>query len=301
MLYFPINTVFIEGPDCAGKTTLINNLHKMTDYRWHLFDRSHLSRKLFSELYGRNTLFINDAFEKEVNNLNNMYVMLLPTFDEIEKRFNKRGDEIHNIDTLRKVYDKFSSVSKAVSSRPNVLVYESQSNSEKLCENLYVYLDLVERPLLREISDIVKKNVQSSSDEETYPLEFTVVDDGSFQEADSDSMNYPPERDYYHEIYNRLHEKIDKELAGDNEYKRREDFESRRFVYADTTCISFIQVAVRDNTLDFHTVIRSSNVDQVLEHDIRFLYFLASTCYKKFSDKCSSVRMRFNLNSAHIL
>ena len=89
MLYFPINTVFIEGPDCAGKTTLINNLHKMTDYRWHLFDRSHLSRKLFSELYGRNTLFINDAFEKEVNNLNNMYVMLLPTFDEIEKRFGK--------------------------------------------------------------------------------------------------------------------------------------------------------------------------------------------------------------------
>ena len=115
MLYLPINTVFIEGPDCSGKTTLINDLHKMSNYRWHLFDRSQMSRKIFSDLYERNTFFINDSFEKEINNLNNMYVILLPDFEEIRKRFYKRGDEIHDIDSLKAVYDKFSQFSNYIS------------------------------------------------------------------------------------------------------------------------------------------------------------------------------------------
>jgi hypothetical protein len=230
-----------------------------------------------------------------------MYVILLPDFEEIRRRFYKRGDEIHDIVSLEKVYNKFHSFAKSVSSRPNVLVYDSHNNAEKLCENLYVYLDLVERPLLRELGDIIKKNVMSSKNRETYSLDFTLVDNGSFQEASKDSMNYLPEKDYYLKIYNSLHDKIENELSGKNEYERKETSASRRFVYADTTCISFIQVAIRDGVMDFHTVIRSSNVKDILEHDIRFLYFLASTCYEKFSKECKYVRLRFNLNSAHIL
>jgi hypothetical protein len=58
---------------------------------------------------------------------------------------------------------------------------------------------------------------------------------------------------------------------------------------------------VRDDVLDFHVVIRSSDVKRVFLYDIMFLYYLASTCFERFSDHCRSVRLRFNLNSAHIV
>ena len=86
-----------------------------------------------------------------------------------------------------------------------------------------------------------------------------------------------------------------------NEYKRIEDFTSRRFVHTDDTCISFIQVAVRDGLMDFHTVIRSSGTNSVFPYDLKFLYYLASTCYNRFNNHCDYVRIRFNLNSAHIV
>ena len=109
------------------------------------------------------------------------------------------------------------------------------------------------------------------------------------------------ESDYYNEIFSKLHTKISDELRGENEYKRVEDFRSRRFVYTDDTCISFIQIAIRDRVMDFHVVIRSTNVKDIFPYDIKFLYYLASTCYNRFADSCDKVRMRFNLNSAHII
>ena len=114
-------------------------------------------------------------------------------------------------------------------------------------------------------------------------------------------MLYPSEADYYSGIYNDLHDKINKELRGENEYSRTQDITSRRFVYASDSCISFIQVAIRNRVMDFHVVIRSSDTKNIFPHDLKFLYYLASTCYKRFVNTCSSVRMRFNLNSAHII
>ena len=31
-----IKNVFIEGPDCSGKTTVINKIHKNTNYKYNL-------------------------------------------------------------------------------------------------------------------------------------------------------------------------------------------------------------------------------------------------------------------------
>ena len=98
-----------------------------------------------------------------------------------------------------------------------------------------------------------------------------------------------------------MHDKITRELSGDNKYGRVETLGSRRFVYADSSCISFIQVAIRDSVLDFHAVIRSSNVNDIFPHDLKFLYYLAASCHERFSDSCNSARLRFNINSAHII
>ena len=136
---------------------------------------------------------------------------------------------------------------------------------------------------------------------ESYPLQFTLYDDGEFEEAKGESMDYEPEREYYEKIYNGLHEKITRELDGQNEYGRRETSSSRRFVYTDDSCISFIQFAIRERMMDFHVVLRSSDTKKTFEHDLKFLYYLASTCYDLFYRECDVARLRFNLNSAHVV
>ena len=128
-----------------------------------------------------------------------------------------------------------------------------------------------------------------------------LYDDGKFEEAKKESMNYELEKEYYEKIYNKLHTKISMEMDGQNEYGRREDPSSRRFVYTDDSCISFIQLAIRNRLMDFHVVIRSSDTKKTFEHDLKFLYYLSSTCYDLFYEECDRVRLRFNLNSGHAI
>ena len=300
MIYFPTNTLFIEGPDCSGKTTLIGEIHEQTDYKWHIFDRSQISRNIFCNLYKRENNNISTNLHDELSSLNNRYVILIPPWDVIKRRYEKRGDELHDLSSLRSVHDAFKKRSYDLDRYPNIFVIRDEYEQAQLAENVSCLVDSVERSTLKEISDQVF-NLVSASGGESYPLQFTLYDDGKFEMASSLSMSYHKEKNYYHNIFEKFHLKIKDELSGLNEYGRIETHVSRRFVYADDSCISFIQAAVRNNTLDFHVVIRSSDVLNIFEHDLKFLYFLASTCYDKFKDKCRDVRMRFDLNSAHIL
>tara|TARA_B100000214_G_scaffold215897_1_gene156860 strand:- start:5 stop:910 length:906 start_codon:yes stop_codon:yes gene_type:complete len=299
MLIFPITNLFIEGPDCAGKTTLINEIHKKSSYRWHIQDRSQISRRAFAKMYDRRVRNIDDDFHLEISNLNNRFIFLLPDFDEIKKRFKNRGDEIHKtVESMRSVYAEFCNAHSEVLGFPNVISCYSNDNGD-LADKVITSFDLSERAMLKEVSDQVLSFVRFSGGE-SYPLQFALYDDGEFEEATRQSMNYEPEREYYEKIYNGLHSKISRELDGENEYGRRETSSSRRFVYTDDSCISFIQFAIRKKLMDFHVVIRSSDTKSTFEHDLKFLYYLASTCYDLFSDECDRIRLRFNLNSAHI-
>ena len=297
---FPTQNLFIEGPDCSGKTTLVRNIHELSKYKWHIHDRSQISRKIFKHEYNRNLHFSDDDFHREVFNLNNRFIFLLPAIEIIKDRFKLRGDDIHkNTSDIEKVYHLFKEELERISRLPNIIPCFSVA-TPRAVEALCTTLSLIERTMLREVSDQVIKSVNFCGDE-CFPVEFTLYDNGMFEEANPLSMRYKPEEEYYEKIYNRVHNKITNEMLGKNEYNRTESFLSRRFVYSDDSCISFIQLSVRKNVMDFHTVIRSTDVKNIFPHDLKFLYYLASTCYKRFEDRCSSARLRFNLNSAHII
>ncbi len=300
MLKFPTKNLFVEGPDCSGKTTLVSNIHKLTGYKWHIHDRSQVSRRIFQGMYDRNLPYLDDDFHSEVFNLNNRFVFLLPPFQIIRERFEKRGDNIHkNVFEMKRVYDAFESEFGLLSRLPNVLPYFGVA-TPKAVEALCATLQLTERALLREVSDQVLSTVDHCEGE-CFPLQFTLYDDGKFEEANKESMDYCPEKEYYEKIYRRLHSKIDNEMLGKNEYSRVESSSSRRFIYTDDSCISFIQLSIRNRVMDFHVVARSTDVKNIFPHDLKFLYYLASTCFGKFEDSCDSARLRFNLNSAHII
>jgi len=300
MLTFPIKNLFIEGPDCSGKTTLVRRIHKETGYRWHIHDRSQISRKIFAEMYNRGLPYLESDMQLEMSDLNNRFVLLLPDPEVIQERFDKRGDEIHNRESIMEVWSRFSEASDELHAYPNVIGI-AKTNTERVVSRLVPLLHLLEKPQLLEVSDTVKMFVKNSKNKESYPLQFTLFDDGEFEEASADCMNYYLESEYYEEIYEKFHDKIKREMRGQNEYNRRESSSSRRFVYADDRCISFIQCAIRNGVMDFNVVIRSSDVENTFEHDLKFLYYLASTCFGIFRDSCNSARMRFNLNSAHFV
>ena len=300
MLTFPIRQIFIEGPDCSGKTTLIKKIHDATNYRFHINDRSLVSRKIFSELYDRKTPRVNEDFHLEISNLNNVFIFLLPDFSVVEERFLERGDDIHqDISSIKNVYEAFDLEFKKLKDLPNVMFY-CWPNTSEIAKHVSRDLISRENSSVEDVSSQITSFVECIGGE-SYPLEFSLYDDCSFNSVDPSSMLYKPEVEYYCGIYSKIHKKIDNELAGNNEYKRVEDEMSRRFVYSDDSCISFIQVSIRNSLMDFHTVFRSTDVKTTFPFDLKFLYFLGSTCYQKFSDSCNSVRFRFSLNSAHIL
>ena len=300
MLTFPTKQIFVEGPDCSGKTTLVRKIHSLSGFRWHIHDRSQISRSVFAKMYGRNLENIEEDLHIELSNLNNRFIFLTPSKEVIRKRFIERGDDIHDSSSIMRVWSSFIKEAESFENYPNVIV-KSGEDTGKIAENVSAYLHLLESSSIREISEYVYNFVKACRGFESYPLEFTIYDSGEFEEASEDSMNHESEREYYEKIYKSLHDKITKELDGDNEYSRVETHNSRRFVYTDNSCISFIQLAIRNDVMDVHTVLRSSDVENTFYHDLKFMYFLASTCYNRFSNSCNKVRMRFNLNSAHFV
>ena len=291
MLKFPIKNLFIEGPDCSGKTTLVRSIHTKTGYRWHIHDRSQVSRKVFAKMYNRDLPYLDSDLHLEVSDLNNRFVFLIPDPEVIKERFDKRGDEIHNEASIMKVWSEFSELEEVYSGYPN-MIFKTQSDSNKLASSLIPLFHMQERPQLREISDMVRKFVESTSEKESYPLQFTVFDDGDFEEADKSCMDYEPESEYYRKIYEKFHTKIKRELNGENEYNRKESSSSRRFVYTDDSCISFIQCAIRKSMMDFNVVIRSSDTENTFEHDLKFLYYLIFSSLYFFFCKFSPIWVR---------
>ena len=58
MVKFPIEKIIIEGPDLAGKTTLFNKMHEISNFCWNIQDRSALSMLVYAKLYGRDTFYL---------------------------------------------------------------------------------------------------------------------------------------------------------------------------------------------------------------------------------------------------
>ena len=93
MIKNPINYLIIEGPDLSGKTTLYNQIHKKTGYRWNIQDRSALSMVVHAKLYNRDEFSHIENLNNEINNLNNHMIILLPDWKIISKMINSLSEE----------------------------------------------------------------------------------------------------------------------------------------------------------------------------------------------------------------
>lgn len=292
--------ISLEGPDLSGKTTLYNELHKASSYRWNIQDRSSLSMLVYARLYSRDDFFLVENLKNELLNLNNIIIILLPDWKVILDRFNSRGDEIQNFVSLKKVYDLFLEAVDELKNYPNVIVVNSEVD-EHIVNSLVKNISKYENTSFHSMS---KKFFQAASCDDSLEqigTSLTHYDFGNFSDINRAYLDFEEEKDYYKEIKENVLAKIENELNGINEYSRKESISSRRFVYTQDTCLSLFHFIVRKNILCCDFFIRSSNTKNTLVYDLNFLKCLSQDVleFLKIED-IKAVRINVKINSAHI-
>ena len=294
-----IDNIVLEGADCSGKTTLFEALHKDTNYAYNIQDRSNLSMYVYASLYGRNDSnkwYRN--FWKEIKSFNTLYVILLPEDDVIRSRIELRGDDKQTPDSAVKINAEFRKLAKFYfrSIFPNILVIDIDSEtttndiSDLVKQRLSAMQGVSPADMIRdvvfasgknELMDVSVSELVFSTKEKVRPITWDVLE-------------YPPEKEYYAGIRDKVITNIERVLM------TNQKLDSRRFVYADDSCISLIHTMYRNNTIDVNVTMRSSNVANTLWADYEFLRILSLDIANAMQIQTSNVVLTLNIRSAHI-
>lgn len=294
---FKINTVSLEGPDLSGKSTLYNCLHKMSGFGWDIRDRSSLSRVCFARQFNRDVESERLRLEKELCNLNNRMIVLMPDFDVIEKRYHSRGDEIQDLDSLRRLYDIYEEEVEKIETLPGVLALRSSDSN--ICLESYDFIEKSESETPRFAGVFAREHVTNHEKNE---LSLICNLSGNVTKPESDDILQDPlEGSYYREILWDLENVIRKELRGLNPYNKPQDSQSRRFYYSSDSCISSVHMMPRGETMICNATFRSTNVVKNAEIDIFFLDYLIKRLTNKYFFQCKRYTIDLKINSAHVL
>ena len=295
MRFFNIN---IEGPDCSGKTTLYNRLHKETNFKYNIQDRSCMSMFVYAKMYEREDASLwFDKILDDLKRLDMLYILLLPSENTILNRLEIRGDEFQDNDSILKVRSYFRNIAKmGFGSYPNVLVLEEdalEANIDKSLQFINALNDMPGQELIKSLVFNSGRNelvdVQCKEKVDRNNLDLTVLD-------------FPQEKKYYEKIEFEFFNKIFREFTGLNEYNQAQKHDSRRFVYTDESCISMIHVLWRQNKLNVSATLRSSNVSKTLWADYEFLKILSVKTAKEMSlPEDIDINLSVNIRSAHIV
>jgi len=299
----PINQITLEGPDLSGKTTLYQKLHEKSGYFWNIQDRSSLSMIVYARLYGRSDYFHVESLKRELSNLNNVMILLLPDWSVIAERFQKRGDEIQNLVSLKKVYDLFSEAADEFENYPNVILIKTEVDDNMVSYIIHNLRSRFEDKPYHEYADFFKIAAASSDNLEKVGLNLVHYDDGMFNDVSEEMLRYEKEKVYYDKIRRKLLNKIDNELAGANEYGREETHESRRFIYTDDSCLSLCHFMLRNEFLYGEFYLRSSETKETLQYDMNFIKSLTRDVFSRLSE-FSDIKMckiSLKIGSGHIL
>lgn len=287
----------LEGPDCSGKTTLFRKIHEITNFRFNIQDRSCLSMYVYSKLYNRPDSEIwFDKIYDDLKRLDTLYVVLLPKAETILERLKTRGDDFQDESSILEVRNQFYTISKfGLGQLPNVLVLEE----EDLNINATKVLDCITSLNQMPGSELIKSLVFNSGQNELVNIQ--CKEKVNRNNLDYSVLDFPKEKEYYKKITEACVSKIFKEFTGLNEYKMPQKHDSRRFIYTDDSCISFIHFLYRKNELDVCATLRSSNVSSTLWADWEFLKILSTKIADEMNLKDATINLTVNIRSAHIV
>lgn len=294
---FPIRYVIVEGPDLSGKTTFIRQLHKVTDFRYNIQDRSCLSMLCYARQYNRDIDSQKQFLREELSDLNNFFVVLLPSEEVLLDRLAYRGDEFQNPTSVVKLRKIFEEEVEKIQHMPNVLVIRNIASAEKIAEYVGTKLGSYEKSTPADVGNMTSLWVSGVNHvEEQLKFKLSLLPDYS----DNEILQDPNEHEYYQEILDKCIRIIHNEINGKNPYNKPQDLASRRFYYSSDSCISSIHFLPRDGDLKVLCTLRSTDVRKNGSIDTRFLAHLASNIPVVFKWPVKNTYLYVQFNSAHV-
>lgn len=294
MLY--TNVVALEGPDCSGKTTLYSGIHKKTNYKWNIRDRSFLSTLCYARQYGRETSQPREGLLRELLNLNNRMVVIMPGKEVLLDRLQKRGDEFQDEKSIIELHEIFEEEVENIRKFPNVLVVPGAIDLNRLIHRVVSWLESFSCMSEIEIGRLARDATIAAGGEATVDVSLRFAKDRSY----NDVMKHPREGKYYKEILNDTTAIIEKEIAGDNPYGVPQGLTSRRFYYSSSSCLSSVHFLVRNELLKVKAVLRSTDVHRNASIDTKFLCHLSKYVCEYFRFPVDKIDLSVRFNCAHV-
>ena len=309
-----IRNVTLEGPDLSGKTTLYSNIHRSTKFKWNIQDRSQLSMLCYARQFNRGDSEV-ERWRRELRSflldLNNRLIVLLPDFQVITQRFEMRGDDVQDIESLSTLHGIFCEEVDRLGDAPNILVLRDATLApEDLAKTCVKWLSKTETATPLGVAREVLQLAETMPDKEAAGCRFRFTLDPTSQPVtNAYILQHPPEEAYYTKILSGVIQNIDDEMKGKNEYGVKQNISTtRRFIFTQDSCISLIHTMVRGSSINMKVYCRSSDVCRTFPYDFQFICYLYSRVYSKFAASCGwknpplgGCTIDVELGSAHIL
>lgn len=289
--------IIIEGPDCAGKSTLFNEIHKKTNYVYNIQDRSCMSMIVYSKMYNRG--IESKWYDKIINELKRLdilYIVLLPSEKTILERYKIRGDEIQDEKSIIQVRSHYEKLCKYnLGNYPNVLLLEDDSLEENVEKSINFINSLNDIPT----DELIKSLVINSGNNELIDIRTSEVIDKNT--IDYTIMYHPSRSNYYLNIENEFFNKIFREFTGINDIGFPQKHDSKRFFICNDGNINLIHFLWRKNKLQVSATLTQSNVSKDLWCDYQFLKILSIKSAKEMSlPKDVDIELNIHIRSAFI-
>jgi thymidylate kinase len=310
-----LKCITIEGPDCAGKSSLYNDIHRETGFRWNIQDRGQLSMVCYARLYNRGDETVNRwrvELHEYLKNLNQRLIVLLPPLSVLHQRLEARGDLMQDAESLARLHEIFDDELKRLHAEdlPNVLVIRSENSLEENVKHCLSWLSHASTSTTKNIGEDILSAVYVSPTNEICGLNFELsfkVNSAEFQALENPAvMQHLPEEVYYSDILSKVLKNIDDEINGRNPYSRLENpLKTRRFIFAQDSCITTIHTLIRGDTMTMKVYCRSSNVSDTFTYDLAFICYLYTRVYRHLQRRMLQQPTKCILNveigSAHLL
>ena len=294
---FPTNIVTIEGPDLSGKTTLYRGIHKKTGFRWNIQDRSFLSMLCYARQFKRSEKSHRVGLQRELFNLNNRIIVVLPPLETLQERWAHRGDDFQNQKSLINLWQIFSEESRRIQNFSNVLIIKEPLSQTKMIEKCIDFIESFEQQNVISVGSCVRDSIVASHNKSgTINLHLRLNKNEDYSSIE----NHSREGKYYQQISNDVVKIISQEIAGENIYNRPQQADSRRFYYSSSSCISSIHFIVSDEYLKVLSILRSTDVDRNASIDLKFLCHLSTHIAQKYKWPIDNIDLNVRFNCAHV-
>jgi thymidylate kinase len=309
-----LKCITIEGPDCAGKSSLYNDIHRETGFRWNIQDRGQLSMICYARLYKRGGEIVDHwraELYEHLRNLNQRLIVLLPPASVLQQRLASRGDPMQNEESLTKLREIFDDELKILCAEdlPNVLVIRDENSLEENVKHCLSWLSHAGVSTVRNIASDVESAVFASAKNEICGLNFELnfkIDSAEFKALENPGvMQHLPEEAYYSEILSKVLKNIDDEINGKNSYLRPENpLKTRRFIFTQDSCITMIHTLIRGDSMTMKVYCRSSNVTDTFSHDLGFICYLYTRVHQhlfhRAQQRPENCVLQVEIGSAHL-